>query len=199
MHSAHTAAPQRATDAPARHGVRVRSRQRPPRAQNMLARRGTTKYQPQQAHAERQHRTCTHASMQRAQACSTHAPMHPRANRVHPGSSTHASTSEPRAPRKLVGGRSAHERGLGGMVMLSSPPASLTPRRVYLPCSSAWRVQRPTWTGTWPRGPSVYPSRRRVAARPHRRVRGIPDLRHEKVRCLSILGTKAAGKLGGSL
>eukprot|EP00966_Prymnesium_polylepis_P151243 3494698-Prymnesium_polylepis.1 len=36
-----------------------------------------------------------------------------------------AATSEPRAPRKLVGGRSAHERGLGGMAMLSSPPASL--------------------------------------------------------------------------
>ena len=80
--------PQRVADAPARHGVRVRSRLRPPRAQNMLARRGTIKDQPQQAHAERQHRTCTHASMQRAQACSTHAPMHPRANRVHPGSSS---------------------------------------------------------------------------------------------------------------
>eukprot|EP00966_Prymnesium_polylepis_P028373 656706-Prymnesium_polylepis.1 len=34
----------------------------------------------------------------------------------------------------------------------------------------------------WPRVSSAYPSRSRVAAWPHWRVRGTPDLRHHKVR-----------------
>ena len=65
---------------------------------------------------------------------------------------------------------------------MCSPPMSLSPRQVYLPCSSASRDVWPTWTGMWPRVSSAYPSRSRVAAWPHRRVRGTPDLRHHKVR-----------------
>eukprot|EP00966_Prymnesium_polylepis_P260719 6022248-Prymnesium_polylepis.1 len=66
---------------------------------------------------------------------------------------------------------------------------SLSPRRVYLPCSSASRdYVWPIWTGTWPRVSSAYPSRSRVAAWPHHRVRGTPDLRHHKVRTPSCYG-----------
>ena len=61
MHSAHTAAPQRAASAPARLGCRFRPHSRRPHAQNMLVRRGSNKQQPRQAHSERLCRTCTHA------------------------------------------------------------------------------------------------------------------------------------------
>ena len=38
-----------------------------------------------------------------------------------------AATVDPRAPKKLVGGRWAHDRGLPGMVTISSLPMSLSP------------------------------------------------------------------------
>eukprot|EP00966_Prymnesium_polylepis_P293038 6768458-Prymnesium_polylepis.1 len=48
-----------------------------------------------------------------------------------------AATAEPHAPRKIIDGGWAHARGLGGMMHMCSPPMSLSPRQVYLPCSSA--------------------------------------------------------------
>eukprot|EP00966_Prymnesium_polylepis_P156477 3615373-Prymnesium_polylepis.1 len=54
----------------------------------------------------------------------THAPMHPRSADMRA-----TLTAEPRAPRKLIGGRSAHARGLGGTLHLSSSlPTSLSQR-----------------------------------------------------------------------
>ena len=135
---------------------------------------------------------------QPSSACAEHA----RATRLHKASAAagaqrasvwhmHPCTHEARqcfprprpcAPRKLVGGRSAHERGLGGMVMLSSPPASLAPKRVQLPCSSASRDQWPIWTGTRSRASRLCPSHRSSAAAASAAVRRTPDLRHQKLR-----------------
>ena len=87
-----------------------------------------------------------------ATACAAHAPMPPRCADMPP-----AATAEPHAPRKVIDGRWAHARGLGGMMHMCSPPMSLSPRRVYLPCSSASRDVWPIWTGMWPRVSSAYP------------------------------------------
>ena len=66
--------------------------------------------------------------------------------------------------------------------MLSSPPASLAPERVYTFYSSALTDLWPTWMGTRPRACRLSPSRSRVAAWPHGRVRRTPDLRHQNIR-----------------
>jgi hypothetical protein len=121
-----------------------------------------------------------------ATACAAHAPM---PMPPHCADMPPAATAEPHAPSKLVGGRSAHERGLGGMVMLSSPPASLAPERmyrVYTFCSSALTDLWPTWMGTRPRACRLSPSRSRVAAWPHGRVRRTPDLR-QRHQTVSVL------------
>mmetsp|Transcript_81168 Transcript_81168/g.243259 ORF Transcript_81168/g.243259 Transcript_81168/m.243259 type:complete len:242 (+) Transcript_81168:1307-2032(+) len=128
-----------------------------------------TRLQVQQAAAAIHRRTTS--------ACAAHAPMHPPSSAVLP-----AAMAAPHAPTKLIGGRWAHARGLGGMLLLSSLPMSLRRRRGYQPCSSASRDPWPIWTGTRPRVSSASPSRSRVAPWPHGRVRGTPDLRHEKVR-----------------
>ena len=72
IHSADAAAPQRAADALARHGVRVRSRLGRRDVRDVLARRGTVHHQPRQAHSERLWHTCTHAPTQRGHACRAH-------------------------------------------------------------------------------------------------------------------------------
>eukprot|EP00966_Prymnesium_polylepis_P159734 3691613-Prymnesium_polylepis.1 len=54
-----------------------------------------------------------------------------------------ALTAEPHAPRKLIGDRSAHARGLGGMLHLSSVPTPLSPRRMHLlPFSASTAARR---------------------------------------------------------
>ena len=111
-----------------------------------------------------------------ATACAAHARMPPCSADMLP-----AATAEPPAPKKLVGSRWAHEHGLPGMMTVSSPPMSLSPERVYLLCSSGLTDPWPIRTGTLPRVSSAYPSRSRVAAWPHGRVRGTPDLRHQTV------------------
>ena len=72
MHNAHAAAPQRATDAPARLGGRIRPRSRRLHVQNMLVRCGSTKHLPRQAHSDRLCRTCTHAPTLRGHASRGH-------------------------------------------------------------------------------------------------------------------------------
>ena len=57
-----------------------------------------------------------------ASACATHAHMPPCCTDM-----PAAVTAEPRAPRKLIGGRWAHERGLTDMVIISSTPMPLSP------------------------------------------------------------------------
>ena len=56
-------------------------------------------------------------------ACAAHAPMHP-----HCADMPAAVTAEPHAPKNIIGGRWAHARGLGGMLLLSSLPMLLSPK-----------------------------------------------------------------------
>ena len=112
-----------------------------------------------------------------ASACGTHAPMHPRSADMHA-----ALTAEPHAPRNLLGGQSAHARDLGGTLHLSSLPTSLRRRRVHLLVFSASTAARRRSIRARPWTVAVPESSRRVAAWPHRRVRGAPNLRHQKVR-----------------
>ena len=102
-----------------------------------------------------------------ASACGTHAPMHPRSADMHA-----ALTAEPHAPRNILGGRSAHARDLGGTLHLSSLPTSLRRRRVHLLVFSASTAARRRSIPARPWTVAVQQSSRRVAAWPHRRVRG---------------------------
>ena len=79
-------------------------------------------HQPRQAHSERLCRIC--APMQRGHACRAHG-------------RTACTQAEPHAPRKLIGGRWAHARGLRKACCISAVAADVAAPKTGAPAAAA--------------------------------------------------------------